>query len=403
MSQSIDGQVRDLGLDLAASRPLRCAALSSPPFPPPSPCPRTQRPHTRLAPPPESPIEVAIGDGDVACKRFLARRRCRDVLVAIFRGRAFQVDSRVRNADEQHVEEELERMKQYMAHSLRERTTKQQHTASSARRELERDEEYFEQRAEHLCEGGKGVTLPLIGDIYLPTDFLQRPWRVLTVPKVKYIVHTISSAAYLCLLVAVLTGLPPWTGVNEWMHQFGRFQPATLSWAEVCLWAWTCCRVVEEAKQFVLIGMDEYHRSERVSSCFAYLYDESNLLDVFNYSCVLCAAMLRMACRNITNGNLLAFAPSAEEALSVERMISWTHIVYAISSITFFLRWVTVLCVYEHFGILYLVMRRMLADISQWFGITFFISFGFAVACALPSPLTQARGREARGAAEGGG
>jgi len=329
----------------------------------------------------ESPMEAAIGDGrTVACKRFLARRRCREVLLAIFRGRRFVLDGITKEDDKL-----ADKGEQKIARKL-------------ALVDLERDDDYFEPReptflVDHhhdylndFCGWLLGSTIG--GGVYLPQEPSkwagQKLLHFVNVPKVKYFTHSLFAFGYAVLLTGALVGLPPWSGQSSWMHKFGSLQPSHIPSPEYALWAWTVCRLLEESKQLVVMGKDAYQRSEKWYDWLVYFRQADNQIDLVCYVFMIIGAVLRVVCK-YQMGMSPSMAAAGDEA--VEKLIGLATLSYAVCAIFTFYRLLSIFVVYEEFGILVIIVKRTLYDIMQWFLIAATVSIGFGVAYTLLMPM----------------
>ena len=377
----------------------------------------------------ESPIETAItaGGSQFGCKRFLAHKYCISLLNSIFEGYKYKLSSN--NSDGSRYDFDIDDDDVLGQDGV--------------------DKDYLDTKDSFLDKGHMElVRLPLLGQIYLPApkiivkkkktapepsskdlnqdrdnmasrvfsfarDFDQQLGAAgalhhhlnvrsvvffFFVPKIKFHLHRVSSFAYYLLYLECLTGILPWLGVGifpswfsdrSWMHRFGELPPAFISPAECLMWAWTVCRMIEEWRQFYRVGRDAFEETERWSSYFAYFQDKGNWLDMWNYASVLAVAGMRIDLRlKKEEGSEGPYDLYADRGLSEEDEVTliWCRCLYAIAAITISVRTSSLLKIRQGFGMLYLITIEMFKELSSWFELVFWISFGWGVALTVLMP-----------------
>ena len=357
----------------------------------------------------ESPLEVAIGFGQLSCRSFLATRRCRLFLTHVFCGYDYGIQYHDHDGDGMATANDYD-------------------DEDVVDDDLARDEEdvfkdgiYFPQRAtekwlksNHMLE----MQIPLIGILYVPKASecvchgpsylrpLEQRWQQLralfSVPKVKFTFHLFASFVYYFFFVYVILGLSwaPWYGQRNWMRE-GHFAPLTggpfvsLQHAhgpnvartpstgndsaslEIALWAWTILRLVEEVKQMYRQGVAGYAETENPWKCFAYFQSALNWIDVFNSFSVVASMVIRVS---------VSIAPHSIAPSHMVMYMQAVQCLYALAGITIIVRCAFSLSIFENFGVLWLMIIRMAWDVVNWLLVVFFISLGFGVAYTILMP-----------------
>ena len=86
---------------------------------------------------------------------------------------------------------------------------------------------------------------------------MLRPFCLLTVPKVKFLFHTISHLLYTLLLTGLTIGVPWHTDYRaDWLHRSGTMDPPDLF--EITFWLWTLTKAAEELKQLKNQGLSYF-------------------------------------------------------------------------------------------------------------------------------------------------
>ena len=206
---------------------------------------------------------------------------------------------------------------------------------------------------------------------------MLRPTCLLTVPKVKFLMHTSSHLAYTLLLTYVTVGfglivepenLPPW------MHRAGRMEPP--EGGEILFWLWTFTKLAEEVKQMIIQG-------------YSYFHSLWNWVDLGTYCMVVAAMILRGALEQAFTNKLtdkaMAWAPDAGDA-----MTDLAQALYALVLISLYLRFMDQLTYSNSLGVLTLILKQIIQkDLTQWLALTLFSTTAFSVAFVVLLPAAN--------------
>ena len=219
---------------------------------------------------------------------------------------------------------------------------------------------------------------------------LPRQLSFFSVPKVKYVVHTVSAMLYALLLTYVLLGWP-WEG-KTWMWRRGELGPVSM--AEAIFWAWALCRVLEEAKQMVLIGYSGY-----ISSFW-------NQMDLLTSIAVIGVAVMRMATELGRALNGYITSQTVQQILAVlgrdgayysfdddqaAEANEWSRNLYAVVVLLVYLRFFDLLTYSPRLGVLTIIIKRMMDDVLSWAAVVGCVTLGVSMAFAVLMPADNSR------------
>lgn len=326
---------------------------------------------------PDSPFELAVGgkssSGEtVRCEQVIAHRYAIEFFTNIFNGFVLQApafDDDDSDSDDSDDEDD--------------KTGKKQPGGAKS------DNSYFNDETNDWIQNEQmeESQVPFFGKIFFRSNQsnLKSFAAFWNVPKVKYVLHTVFSLSYLVLLIVQLNKGVPWV-TAEWMMHEGLL-PRDIPGEELFNYVWAVCRLLDGLKQMRRVGREEYEQSGSwgLSGALAYFSSGGNLLDCFNLGTVLLIALLRILFVNgVFQGQQVCW-PAACDAADVF-VLRLCQSLYAIVTITIFMRFVDSLKFFQGFGVLYLTLLKMLVDVLAWFNVTLVITIGFGVAYTVLMP-----------------
>lgn len=255
-----------------------------------------------------SVLDLATEDVDFACKRFLQHRHCRTVVAEVYHGFVIPPPPTIEES-----EFDADKHPVYSDSSVGDQWLDEVHREEA--RTLISWLNIYRYRA--------SSDVPFVKRHLLLIDYVS------SIPMVKFVAHSTSSALFLALFAWQLCGLP-WEG-KQFMWRSGTYgsfgTTGTTTSIEYVNWAWTLCRVLEEVsnskplrehrarshpvlshrircatahvdmlqmKQMVRIGREKYELEQKKSAYFEYFRSFENWIELFLYGCILSVAVLRI-------------------------------------------------------------------------------------------------------------